>query len=96
MELFIFGRFHVREGEEDMTFQALLEVSAASRKEAGCAEIHGFRCTRDPRLFYIHSRWRSEEAFELHAGLPHTVRFIDKVAGLVDQPVEVTRAEMIA
>ncbi len=32
-------------------------------------------------------------AFELHATLPHTVKFIEKVATLIDHPLEVTRAE---
>jgi quinol monooxygenase YgiN len=31
-----------------------------------------FRSIRDPRLFYIHSRWVDEAAFDTHAGLPHT------------------------
>ena len=40
------------------------------REEAGCLGIHGFRSTHDPRLFYIHSRWSSEQAFDTHATLP--------------------------
>jgi quinol monooxygenase YgiN len=34
-----------------------------------------------------------EAAFDLHAALPHTVSFVEKVEPLLDQPLEVTRAE---
>jgi quinol monooxygenase YgiN len=93
MELFIFARFHAREGEESAVEKALEEVVPPSRQEAGCLSIHAFRSTRDPRLFYIHSRWVDEAAFELHAALPQTVSFVEKVGPLLDQPLEVTRAE---
>ena len=57
--------------------------------------IHTFRSLRDPGLFYIHSRWTGEEAFDVHATLPHTVRFLERADALVDQPREVTRAELM-
>jgi len=34
-------------------------------------------------------------AFQEHSGLPHTVRFLERVDTLLDQPREVTRTEMI-
>ena len=37
----------------------------------------------------------TREAFEHHAGLPHTVRFIERVTPLVDHPLDVTRSEQI-
>src|SRR6266850_1143374 len=49
----------------------------------------------DPRLFYIHSRWKDEAAFESHAGMPHTVRFIERVTPLIDHPFEVNRVHTI-
>ncbi len=95
MELFIFARFHAREGQEDAVAATLREVVAPSREEPGCLAIHAFRATRDPRLFYVHSRWTDEAAFDVHAQLPHTVRFIERVGPLIDHPLEVTRAELI-
>ena len=95
MELFIFARFHAREGQEDAVAQALHEVVVPSREEAGCLSINAFRSTRDPGLFYIHSRWTDEAAFDLHAGLPHTVRFIERVEPLIDHPIDVTRVELM-
>jgi quinol monooxygenase YgiN len=96
MELFIFARFHARKGQEDAVAQPLQEVVVPSREEAGCLSIHAFRSTRDSGLFYIHSRWADEAAFDLHATLPHTVRFIERVELLIDHPLDVTRAEVIA
>lgn len=39
MELFIFGRFHARPGDERAVEEALRNVVAPSRKEAGCLSI---------------------------------------------------------
>lgn len=95
MQLFIFARFHARIGQERAVEEALREVSGPSRGEPGCLGFHVFRSTRDPRLFYIHSRWKDEAAFDIHAGLPHTVRFIEHVERLIDHALDVTRAELI-
>jgi len=96
MELFIFARFHARPDSEAQVAEAIQQVVPPSRDEPGCIAIHGFRSTRDSRLFYIHSRWIDEEAFEIHAALLHTVRFIERMEQLVDQPPEVTRTELMA
>jgi quinol monooxygenase YgiN len=95
MELFIFARFHARPGNEGAVADALLDNLAPSRAERGCLSIHAFRSIRDPQLFYIHSRGKDEAAFECHAGLPHTVRFLERVEPLIDHPLDVTRAERI-
>lgn len=96
MELYIFARFHAREGDQSSIEKAVAQVVQLSRQEAGCIAINAFRSTRDARLFYIHSRWKDEAAFELHATLPHTVRFIETVEAFIDHPVEVIRTNMLA
>lgn len=93
--LFIFARFHACEGQEQAVASAIRDAVTASREEPGCLAIEGFRSTRDPWLFYIHSRWVDEAAFESHATLPHTVRFVERVGPLIDHPLEVTRATPI-
>jgi quinol monooxygenase YgiN len=95
MELFIIARFHARPGHENAVRDALLEVLAHTREEPGCLGIHDYRSIRDPRLFFVHSHWRDEAAFENHARLPHTVRFLARVEPLIDHPLDVTRAERI-
>ena len=95
MELTFIARFHAREGNEEEVAAALAQQVPGVRDEAGCLAIGAYRSRRDPRLFFIHSRWTDEAAFENHAGLPHTVRFIERAQALVDQPIEVTRSEEI-
>ena len=96
VELFIFARFHAGEGQEAAVAAALHDVVGSSREEPGCLAINTYRSTREKRLFYIHSRWQDEAAFETHALMPHTVRFIARVASLIDHQLEVTRARPIA
>jgi quinol monooxygenase YgiN len=95
MQLFIFARFHASEGQDGAVAAALREVVGPTRKEAGCLAIDAYRSTQDPRLFYIHSRWTDEAAFELHAAQPHTVRFLERVRPLIDHQLDVTRARPI-
>jgi quinol monooxygenase YgiN len=95
MELFIFARFDARPGNENAVAEALLDVLPPLRREPGCLGIHAFRSVRDPRLFYIHSRWRDEAAFEHHAGLPYTVRFLARMGPLIDHAFDIVRAGRI-
>jgi quinol monooxygenase YgiN len=82
MELSIVGRVHARPGDEGAVEEALRDVVGPSREESGCLSIHAFPSIRDPRVFYIHSRWVDEAAFDHHAGLPHTTRFIEPPVAL--------------
>jgi quinol monooxygenase YgiN len=96
MERFFFARFHASPGQESALQEALKEVVVPSREEAGYLSIHAFRSTSDPRLFFIHSRWKDEAAFEYHASLPHTVRFLERAMQLIDHALDTTRTTLIA
>jgi quinol monooxygenase YgiN len=96
MELVVFARFHAREGEEEAVADAMREMRGPVRAEAGCLGIEYYRSIREPRLFYVHSRWIDEAAFDLHAILPHTLRFLERVVPLIDHPLDVTRARRVA
>ena len=91
MELFIFARFHSREGKEDAIAAALREEVEASRADAGCLEHQAYRSTHDARLFFIHSRWLDEAAFNVHVNLPHTLRFVERIEPLIDHALDVNR-----
>ena len=95
MELCIFARFHARAGEEEAVAAALRDVVGPTRAEPGCLGIDAFRSTRDGSLFYVHSRWKDEAAFDHHAGLPHTVRFVQRMEPLIDHALDVSRTERI-
>jgi len=97
MELVIFARFRAREGQEAAVEAAVRDVTAITRDlEPGCIAIAPYRSVRDPKLFFIHSRWVDQTAFELHATLPHTVSFLDRVRPLIDHPLDVNRTQVLA
>ena len=93
MEVFIFARFHARDGEADTVAAALRDVVGPTAAEPGCVAIGAFHSSSDPRLFYIHSRWVDAAAFERHGGMPHTTQFLRCVEPLLDDPLDVTRAQ---
>jgi quinol monooxygenase YgiN len=95
MQLHIFARFHAKPGNESAVEAALRAVVPPTRAESGCLSLNTFRSTRDPQLFYLHSRWVDEAAFDLHATLPHTVTFIETVRPLIDHEFDLTRATLM-
>ena len=61
---------------------------APTRAEKGCLTIREFETIREPPVFSIYSEWVDEAAFELHARLPHTVRFLQAAEKLLTHPVQ--------
>jgi len=95
MELFIFARFHALEGHEAAAEAVLRDEVEAARADRGCLAHSVYRSIRDPRLFWIHSRWADAAAFDAHAELAHTQRFVQRIQALIDHPLEVTRAHRV-
>jgi quinol monooxygenase YgiN len=95
-DFFIFGRFRARLGAERELEEAIRAVIEPSRREPGCLDLHWFRSTRDPLLFFVHSRWKHEAAFDRHAELPHTLRFIERAQQLIDHPLDIARTRLLA
>ena len=95
-EMFIFARFHARDGLGDELADAVREVIGPTRAEPGCRSADAFRSLRDPHLFFIHSHWRDETAFETHATLAHTKQFIERVQALIDHPLDINRMQRLA
>jgi quinol monooxygenase YgiN len=90
MELFLFARLQARPGCERALRAAIQAVADPTRLEAGCLSYQAFQSVRVPGEFYVHSRWRDQTAFELHASLPHTVQFVSAVEVLIDHPLSVS------
>ena len=95
MKLYIFARFHARVGKESELASTLATVSAATRDEAECLAHQVFGSTREPRLFFVHSQWTNEAAFERHVRLPHTLRFVEHVEPLIDHELDVVRTRLV-
>ena len=83
-----------KEEQQETILEVIRKMTPLSRQEPGCLTFHTFRSMRDPRLFFIHSRWVDADAFQKHAELPHTVQFLERVDALLDQPRDVTRTEL--
>ncbi|MFZ0704445.1 MAG: putative quinol monooxygenase [Candidatus Korobacteraceae bacterium] len=93
--LYIFARFRAKPGNQDAVAAALREIVPPTRAEAGCLGLNTFRATRDPQLFYLHSQWVDEAAFDYHASLPHTVKFIETVKPLIDHEFDLARTKLM-
>ena len=94
-QIFVFARLHARPGKRSEVQQAMFEVQGPTRQEPGCLSYGAFHSVRDPDEYYIHTRWRDMAAFERHAELPHTVRFVVSVEPLLDHSFNVTLAEQL-
>ena len=96
MEIFIFARAHAHPGRESDVERAIRDVLPETRNETGCISVHGYRSVKDPQLFYVHSHWRNEAAFDRHVGLPHTQRFVKAIAPLLDHEFVADRTSEFA
>jgi quinol monooxygenase YgiN len=94
-ELVIFARFHAIAGKEDDVVAALRDSCARTRAEPGCLFIEVYRSARDPRQFFLNSRWVDEAAFDVHAALPATKAFVARTERLIDHPFDVTRTRAL-
>lgn len=83
MSFHFFVHFEPKPGREQELADALEQVIIPSRKEPGNIALHVFESVRAPRTFTIHSEWKDEAAFELHASLPHTTLFFEQCKELL-------------
>jgi quinol monooxygenase YgiN len=88
MSMHFMVRFEPRDGNTDAFRRELMRVADASRIEAGCLAYHAFESLKEPILFAVHSEWVDLAAFDLHAGLPHTLRFLRAAETLLTHPVQ--------
>jgi quinol monooxygenase YgiN len=95
MEIFVFARLHASPGKQSAVRDAMFAVQGPTREESGCLAYGAFQSVRDADEFYIHTRWRDMAAFENHAALAHTVRFVETVEPLLDHPFKVTLSKQI-
>ena len=95
MSVHFLVQFEPKSGREMAFREELLRVVGPSRAEAGCVGMRLFEVIREPLVFAIHSEWVDEAAFELHAGLPHTVHFLGVAEELLTHPVKGLRSREI-
>lgn len=87
----LIARFHAAPGQRDALRAALAEIAVPTRAEVGCRSFEVLASHRDPDLFFVHSRWQDEAAFEYHAELPHTTHFVAAASAAIDHPFDAQR-----
>jgi quinol monooxygenase YgiN len=95
VEVFVFARLHARAGKRSEVQHAMRAVQGPTRAEPGCLAYGAFRSVRDIDEFYIHSCWQDMAAFERHAELPHTSRFLATVEPLLDHSLKASLTEQL-
>lgn len=95
LSLHTFVRFEPQPGKEQQLREELKLLLEPTRAERGCIWIHLYEALREPLIFYIHSEWVDEAAFDNHAELPHMTRFLGLAGGLVSHPVKGLRTKQI-
>jgi quinol monooxygenase YgiN len=93
MPLYVFVRFEPKPGKELQLREELMWVVEPSRAEPGCRRIHLYESTRGPLTWFIHSEWIDEAAFDAHAELPHTRRFLEAIDDLLANPFQAVRTK---
>ena len=88
-------RFEAKPGKEGEFREALRQVLEPTRAEAGCRAIRAFESVNGPLVFSIHSEWVDEAAFDKHARLPHTLRFLQTADECLTHPVQGLRLKEI-
>jgi quinol monooxygenase YgiN len=96
MSMHFIVRFEPKPGKATAFRDELLRVMEPTKAEQGCLAIRIYESLREPSLFAIHSEWADEAAFDLHARLPHTVRFLGAAKELLTHPVEGLRSREIS
>lgn len=96
MSVHFLVQFEPRPGKELEFREELLRVIEPSRVEPGCLAIRGFASLWEPFVFAIHSEWVDEAAFDRHARLPHTIRFLATAERLLTHPVQGLRSREIS
>ena len=93
MSLFIFARLEPKAGDENRLREELTRVIEPTRAEPGCLRIHFYESTREPLVFYIHSEWTDDAAFDAHIQMPHTQRFVEAAEQLTTEPIKAVRTK---
>jgi len=95
MPLDVFVRFEPVPGKEQQLHEELMLILDPTRAELGCVRIHLYKSARGPCIFFIHSEWVDQAAFDAHAQYPHMKRFLGLVGELTTHAVQAVRTQQI-
>ena len=87
----IAGTVRIMPERRDDAVRAALEMSEATRAEAGCLGYRFFADLADSALFFVFEEWESEEALARHFASEHMKVFQRHVPDLVAGPPAIRR-----
>jgi len=73
--LIIAGSMTFDPDDRDDVVSSLLEVTEASRRDAGCVEYWWAEDVEHSNTFRFYECWESQEAFDAHIAQPHEAVF---------------------
>ncbi len=62
-------------GHEDELRAAVIELTAAVRREPGCVTFDAFEWIEQPGRFHLHEIYGDADAFRTHLDTPHVLQF---------------------
>jgi len=86
----VIARLVARPGQENTLAEALLSVSAPTKKEAGCLEYVVHSSKKDPKELIIYETWASEGALAAHHKMPYMGELMKKMPDLLAEPFSVS------
>lgn len=98
MPVYVFARLDPLPGKELQVHDELMRVLGPTRAEPGCLRIHVYATFLQPSappVYFIHSQWIDEAAFDAHVALPHTQNFARAVELLLKEPLKAVRTRQI-
>lgn len=88
------GRVKVKPGARDEAVRAAVEMSRATRAEAGCLSYRFYTDVEDPDTFFVFEEWESAGALAAHFQTPHMKVFREALPRLVAGGMEISQYEV--
>ena len=90
-KLTVIAHIHAKAGQEAKVQEALLNLIAPTRAEAGCINYDLHVSHNDPTQFVFYENWMSESHLEAHANSAHLRAFRKVADEILDGPIEITK-----
>jgi len=91
----VYGRFKAKPGKEDELRQALGDLMAPTRREAGCISYQMHQHAQDSRQFMSYEIWRSQADIDQHMQTPYVAAVVARAEELMELPFELSNWETL-
>jgi quinol monooxygenase YgiN len=94
--LTVIATFQARPGKETELREALTDLLAPTRQEAGCLNYDLHQSLEDPAKFLFHENWTSKAHLDAHLQTPHLKAMLPRVDELCVAFPVITLWEQVA